>query len=85
MASFNSASSCFTARLNGFVAIYSAVGIRDEFLNGALGKAMMAVGSGSVVTEDVSADALAIARGRQVEKPGWAARFRQMKAARKKK
>jgi bifunctional UDP-N-acetylglucosamine pyrophosphorylase/glucosamine-1-phosphate N-acetyltransferase len=35
------------------------------------------VGSGSVVTEDVSADALAIARGRQVEKPGWAAAFRE--------
>jgi len=32
----------FTARLNGFVAIYSAVGIRDEALNAALGKAMMA-------------------------------------------
>ena len=32
----------FAARLNGFVAIYSAVGIRDESLNAALGKAMMA-------------------------------------------
>jgi bifunctional UDP-N-acetylglucosamine pyrophosphorylase/glucosamine-1-phosphate N-acetyltransferase len=37
------------------------------------------VASGSVITEDVSPDALAIARGRQVEKPGWAARFREMK------
>ena len=34
------------------------------------------IGSGSVITEDVAADALAIARGRQVEKPGWAAAFR---------
>lgn len=34
------------------------------------------VGSGSVVTEDVEADALAIARGRQAQKPGWAAAFR---------
>jgi bifunctional UDP-N-acetylglucosamine pyrophosphorylase/glucosamine-1-phosphate N-acetyltransferase len=41
-------------------------------------------GSGSVITEDVAPDALAIARGRQVEKPGWAARFRAMKAALKK-
>jgi protein-L-isoaspartate(D-aspartate) O-methyltransferase len=32
----------FAARLAGFVAIYSAVGIRDESLNAALGKAMMA-------------------------------------------
>ena len=30
------------------------------------------VGSGSVVTKDVAADALAVARGRQIEKPGWA-------------
>jgi len=31
----------FPTRLQGFVAIYSAVGIRDESLNAALGKAMM--------------------------------------------
>ncbi len=40
-------------------------------------------GSGSVITEDVPADALAIARGRQVEKPGWAAEFRARKLAEK--
>ncbi|MBB4199413.1 UDP-N-acetylglucosamine diphosphorylase/glucosamine-1-phosphate N-acetyltransferase [Rhodoblastus sphagnicola] len=34
------------------------------------------VGSGSVVTRDVQADALAVARGKQMEKPGWAAAFR---------
>ena len=34
------------------------------------------VGSGSVVTADVEADALAVARGRQVNKPGLAARLR---------
>jgi bifunctional UDP-N-acetylglucosamine pyrophosphorylase/glucosamine-1-phosphate N-acetyltransferase len=34
------------------------------------------VGSGSVVTKDVPADALAVARGRQVVKPGWADGFR---------
>jgi len=38
-------------------------------------------GSGSVITEDVSEDALALARGRQVEKPGWAAAFRARKLA----
>ena len=42
------------------------------------------VGSGSVITEDVAAGALALARGRQVEKPGWVARFRRRMAARKK-
>ena len=41
-------------------------------------------GSGSVITQDVSPDALALARGQQVEKPGWAARFRAMKLARRK-
>jgi bifunctional UDP-N-acetylglucosamine pyrophosphorylase/glucosamine-1-phosphate N-acetyltransferase len=34
------------------------------------------VGSGSVVTKDVAADALAVARGRQVERAGWAKAFR---------
>jgi bifunctional UDP-N-acetylglucosamine pyrophosphorylase/glucosamine-1-phosphate N-acetyltransferase len=42
-------------------------------------------GSGSVITRDVAADALALARGQQVEKPGWAARFREMKLASRKK
>jgi len=32
----------FSARVNGFVAIYSATGLRDESLNQQLGKAMMA-------------------------------------------
>ena len=43
------------------------------------------VGSGSVVTKDVGADALAFERSEQVEKPGWAARFRAAKQARKDK
>lgn len=34
------------------------------------------LGSGSVVTKDVTADALAVARSKQFEKPGWAAAFR---------
>jgi bifunctional UDP-N-acetylglucosamine pyrophosphorylase/glucosamine-1-phosphate N-acetyltransferase len=35
------------------------------------------VASGSVITEDVETDALAVARGRQVTKPGWAAARRK--------
>ena len=35
------------------------------------------IGSGSVITRDVPADALALERGTQIEKAGWAARFRQ--------
>ena len=34
------------------------------------------VGSGSVITKDVEADTLAVGRGRQVEIPGWVARWR---------
>ena len=41
------------------------------------------VGSGSVVTKDVEAEALAVARGRQAVIPGWAATFRKKMAARK--
>jgi bifunctional UDP-N-acetylglucosamine pyrophosphorylase/glucosamine-1-phosphate N-acetyltransferase len=37
------------------------------------------VGSGSVVTRNVSPDALALERSQQVEKPGWAAKFRALK------
>jgi bifunctional UDP-N-acetylglucosamine pyrophosphorylase/glucosamine-1-phosphate N-acetyltransferase len=44
------------------------------------------IAAGSVITKNVPADALAIARGHQVNKPGWAAkRRRQMAAAVKQK
>ena len=35
------------------------------------------IGSGSVVTKDVETDALAVARGHQVARPGWAKAFRE--------
>ena len=41
-------------------------------------------GSGSVITRDVAPDALALGRGQQVEKPGWAAAFRARKLAARK-
>lgn len=41
------------------------------------------IGSGSVITRDVPADALAIGRGRQVEREGWAKEFRESAKARK--
>ena len=41
------------------------------------------IGTGAVITQDVAADALALARARQVEKPGWARSFRDTQAARK--
>jgi len=41
------------------------------------------VGAGSVVTEDVPADALRVERAAQTTLPGWAAKFRRVKAAEK--
>ncbi|WP_337187228.1 bifunctional UDP-N-acetylglucosamine diphosphorylase/glucosamine-1-phosphate N-acetyltransferase GlmU [Phenylobacterium sp.] len=41
------------------------------------------VGSGSVITRDVAPDALALGRGQQAEKAGWAARFRAAMTAKK--
>ena len=43
------------------------------------------IGSGSVITENVPADALALARGRQTVKEGWASRLRGLKSLGKKK
>lgn len=42
------------------------------------------VGSGSVITRDVSPDALTVARSKQFEKPGWASIFRNKNAGTKK-
>jgi bifunctional UDP-N-acetylglucosamine pyrophosphorylase/glucosamine-1-phosphate N-acetyltransferase len=42
------------------------------------------VAAGSVITHDVAPDALALARGRQVEKPGAAAAFRAAQQAKRK-
>jgi len=41
------------------------------------------VGAGSVITRDVEEGALALGRGEQVAKPGWAERFKTLMAAKK--
>ncbi|MCA8898210.1 MAG: bifunctional UDP-N-acetylglucosamine diphosphorylase/glucosamine-1-phosphate N-acetyltransferase GlmU [Hyphomonas sp.] len=43
------------------------------------------VGSGSVITKDVPDDALAVGRGRQIEREGWAAAFHEKMAEKKAK
>jgi bifunctional UDP-N-acetylglucosamine pyrophosphorylase/glucosamine-1-phosphate N-acetyltransferase len=43
------------------------------------------VAAGSVITRDVADDAVALARGEQTDKPGRAAKFREVMTARKKK
>ncbi|MDB5457680.1 MAG: glmU, partial [Caulobacter sp.] len=40
-------------------------------------------GSGSVITQDVPADGLALSRAPQINKPGWAAKFRALKLTKK--
>jgi bifunctional UDP-N-acetylglucosamine pyrophosphorylase/glucosamine-1-phosphate N-acetyltransferase len=42
------------------------------------------VAAGSVITHDVPPDALVVARAQQVDKPGWAAKFRAKQKSRKK-
>jgi bifunctional UDP-N-acetylglucosamine pyrophosphorylase / glucosamine-1-phosphate N-acetyltransferase len=42
------------------------------------------VAAGSVITHDVPPDALAIARGQQTDKPGWATQFRAKQKPKKK-
>jgi bifunctional UDP-N-acetylglucosamine pyrophosphorylase/glucosamine-1-phosphate N-acetyltransferase len=41
------------------------------------------VGSGSVITTDVAPGALAVARGKQLQREGWAVAFRARKSAEK--
>ncbi|WP_370152770.1 bifunctional UDP-N-acetylglucosamine diphosphorylase/glucosamine-1-phosphate N-acetyltransferase GlmU [Ferrovibrio sp.] len=43
------------------------------------------VAAGSTITRDVPGDALAVARGRQEDRPGFAAKFRAIQSARKEK
>jgi bifunctional UDP-N-acetylglucosamine pyrophosphorylase/glucosamine-1-phosphate N-acetyltransferase len=42
------------------------------------------VAAGSVITRDVPPDALAVARAQQVDKPGWATKFRAKQKSKKK-
>ncbi|HYE47985.1 MAG TPA: bifunctional UDP-N-acetylglucosamine diphosphorylase/glucosamine-1-phosphate N-acetyltransferase GlmU [Azospirillaceae bacterium] len=62
---------------NAFIGSNSTLVAPVEIGDGAL------VAGGSTVTQSVPADALAVGRARQEMKPGWAARFRAVKAAQK--
>ncbi len=64
---------------NAFIGSNTALVAPVKVADGAI------VGAGSVITRDVSADALALTRGPHEEKPGWAARFRTAKSAEKAK
>ena len=62
---------------NAFIGSNSALVAPVAIGDGAI------VAAGSVITADVPADALALARGRQETKAGWASRFRALMRARK--
>ncbi|MGZ8281901.1 MAG: bifunctional UDP-N-acetylglucosamine diphosphorylase/glucosamine-1-phosphate N-acetyltransferase GlmU [Allosphingosinicella sp.] len=62
-----------------FIGSNSALVAPVSIGNGAI------VAAGSVITRDVAEDAIAIARGKQVDKPGRAKRFRELGQAKKKK
>ena len=68
-----------TIGADAFIGSNSALVAPVEIGDGAF------VGSGSVVTDNVAPDALALARGRQVGVPGWADAFRKRMAALKAK
>ena len=64
---------------NAFIGSNSALVAPVEIGDGAY------VGSGSVITANVPPDSLALARGRQIVKEGWATRLRALKSMVKKK
>jgi bifunctional UDP-N-acetylglucosamine pyrophosphorylase/glucosamine-1-phosphate N-acetyltransferase len=80
-----------TCNYDGYVKAYTDIGARAFIGSNTALVAPVKVGrgaivaAGSVITADVPADALAIARGRQDQRPGWAARFRRKQTAAKRK
>ncbi len=76
-----------TANYDGFDKFRTEIGAGVSIGSNAVLVAPVTIGdgasvaAGSVISRDVPADALAIARGQQVEKPGWAAKFREKKLA----
>jgi len=78
-----------TCNYDGFLKYRTAIG-EGAFIgsNSAL-VAPVTIGSGaivaagSVITRDVEADALGVARGKQESRPGWAGRFREAMKAKK--
>ena len=76
-----------TANYDGFDKFHTEIGAGVSIGSNVVLRAPVTIGdgasvaAGSVISRDVPADALAIARGQQVEKPGWARKFREKKLA----
>lgn len=76
-----------TANYDGFDKFRTEIGAGVSIGSNAVLVAPLTIGdgasvaAGSVITRDVAADALAVARGQQVDKPDWARKFREKKLA----
>jgi bifunctional UDP-N-acetylglucosamine pyrophosphorylase/glucosamine-1-phosphate N-acetyltransferase len=84
-AATNIGAGAITANYDGFDKHHTEIGANVSVGSNAVLVAPVTVGdgasiaAGSVITRNVSADALAVARSRQEEKPGWAKKNRQRK------
>ncbi len=76
-----------TANYDGFTKSFTDIGAKASIGSNCVLVAPVSIGdgaiigAGSVITRDVGADDLAIARGVQTEKIGWAALFRKTKSS----
>jgi acetyltransferase-like isoleucine patch superfamily enzyme len=85
-AASNIGAGTITANYDGFSKYHTEIGAGVSIGSNVVLRAPVKVGdgaivgAGSVITRDVAADALALARGEQTERPGWAAKFRAYKS-----
>jgi bifunctional UDP-N-acetylglucosamine pyrophosphorylase/glucosamine-1-phosphate N-acetyltransferase len=81
-AASNIGAGTITANYDGFSKYHTEIGTGVSIGSNVVLRAPVKVGdgaivgAGSVITRDVAADALALARSEQTERPGWAAKFR---------
>jgi bifunctional UDP-N-acetylglucosamine pyrophosphorylase/glucosamine-1-phosphate N-acetyltransferase len=86
-AASNLGAGTITANYDGFAKHHTEIGANVSIGSNVVLRAPVKigdgaiVGAGSVITRDVPADALAVARGAQTERPGWAAKFREYRGA----
>jgi acetyltransferase-like isoleucine patch superfamily enzyme len=84
-AASNIGAGTITANYDGFSKYHTEIGTGVSIGSNVVLRAPVKVGdgaivgAGSVITRDVAANALALARGEQTERPGWAAKFREYK------
>jgi bifunctional UDP-N-acetylglucosamine pyrophosphorylase/glucosamine-1-phosphate N-acetyltransferase len=85
-AASNIGAGAITANYDGFDKHRTVIGTNVSVGSNAVLVAPVTIGdgasiaAGSVITADVPIDALAVARGRQETKPGWARKYREHKA-----